>query len=59
MSKKKEASEEDRPALYVRLPSWVEERVRAEAALREVTAADIVRELLVERYRPEAREARQ
>lgn len=56
---KKPKEHEERDALYVRLPEWVVERVRAEAALREMSAAGIIKELLVERYRPEAREARQ
>lgn len=59
MSKKTTAAPEEKGVLFLRLPEWVIERVRAEAALREISAAAVVKELLVERYRPEAREARQ
>jgi hypothetical protein len=59
MSKKTNAALEERGVLFLRLPAWLIERVRAEAALREISAAAVVKELLVERYRPEAREARQ
>jgi len=55
----KKQKDEERDALYVRLPEWVVARVRAEAALREISAAAVIKELLVERYRPEAKAAHQ
>lgn len=58
MPKRAEQQDVETVAFFMRLPRWVEERVRAEAKLREMSPQALIKEMLVERYRPEAREAR-